>query len=98
MTEVIVKSNSKTDTKVAYAILREALKRERKLLQAAFQRTQDNLLRFEKNYNIDSDSFFSLYQKGQTDDRDDYVDWAGEYQIYQSIRNQLNCVEELVVC
>lgn len=96
MTEVILKSNNKTERKVARSIIREALDRERKLLQLALQRTRENLMRFEKQYSMDSASFFDLYQKGQTDDRNDYIDWAGEYQIFSSIRNQLQCAKELV--
>jgi len=98
MTEVILKSDDKTEKRIAHAILSEALQRENKLLRLALQRTQHNLQQFEKRYNMDSDSFFELYQKGRTDDHNDYIDWAGEYQISASIRNQLDCLKELVVC
>ena len=98
MTEVIVKSNNKTERNVANSIMRQALNRERKLLQAALQRTQENLQQFEKRYNMDSANFFGLFQTGKTDDRNDYIDWAGEYQIFQSIRNKLECAKELVIC
>ena len=89
MTEVVIKSDSKSERKIAHTILREALERERKLLRSALKRTQESLTQFEEQYNMDSDRFISLYQKGQIDDRNDYIDWAGEYQIFQSIRNQL---------
>ena len=57
-----------------------------------------NLEFFEKRYNTDTASFFAKYQRGETDDRDDYIDWAGEFQIFQSIQNQIGYLEELVLC
>ena len=98
MTEVIVKSGNKTTQKVARAILREALDRQRRLMQAALLRTQENLRQFETRYQMESACFFALYQSGKLDDRNDYVDWAGEYQILQNIRSHLNCFGELVLC
>jgi len=98
MTELIVKSGSKAKHKVARAILSEALDRQQRMLQAALLQTKENLHTFEVRYHQDSASFFSLYQKGKVDDRDDYVDWAGEYQILQSLQSQIDCFEELVLC
>ena len=98
MTELIVKSDNKAKHKIARTILREALDRQQKMLQTALQKTKENLNLFENRYHLDSTSFFAQYQRGETDDRDDYIDWAGEYQILQSIQNQLDCLEEIVVC
>ncbi len=98
MTELIVKSSNKAENKVARAILHEALDRQRKMLRAALLRTKENLKHFETRYNISSAEFYKKYQKGKMDDRDDYVDWAGEYQIFQNIQNQLNCLGELLLC
>jgi hypothetical protein len=98
MTELIVKSSSRAKHKVARAILREALDRQQKMLQAALLKTTESLSSFEHRYDLDSARFFSQYQNGKTDDRDDYVDWAGEYQILLSIQNQLDCLEEIILC
>ncbi|MBN2088517.1 hypothetical protein JW964_02845 [candidate division KSB1 bacterium] len=78
-------------------ILENALQREKKLLQTALKRTKDNLRKFEQQYQMSSDKFFELYQAGKTDDRDDYVDWAGEYHIYLSIKEKVQDVEELTI-
>ncbi|HDL18172.1 MAG TPA: hypothetical protein ENH29_03875 [Bacteroidetes bacterium] len=98
MTELIVKSANKAEHKAAKAILREALNRQKKMFQTALLRTKENLEFFEKRYNTDTASFFAKYQRGETDDRDDYIDWAGEFQIFQSIQNQIGYLEELVLC
>jgi len=98
MTELIIKSDSKANQKTAQSLLSEALGRQRLILQAALQRTQEKLSQFEKQYNLNSERFFSLYQSGRLDDRNDYIDWAGEYQIGQNLQEQLSFIEELVLC
>ncbi len=98
MIELILKSTTKAKHKITQAILKEALAREQKMLQAAMERTKENLQRFEDTYKVDSADFFGKYQRGETDDRNDYVDWAGEYQIFQNIHNQLECLGDIVFC
>ena len=98
MTELIVKSSTKAKHKITRTILKEVLDREQKMLQAALARTKENLNRFEILYKTDSASFFAKYQRGETDDRNDYVDWAGEYQIFRNIQNQLDCLGDIVLC
>ena len=44
-----------------------------------------------------SDEFFQLYQSGKTDDRNDYIDWSGEYHILLSINEKINDLEELTI-
>ena len=94
MTELIVKSSNKAEYKIAKSILHEALDRQQKILRAALLKTKENLSQFETLYNMPSAEFYKKYQKGEMDDRDEYVDWAGEYQIFQNIQNQLNCLGE----
>jgi len=98
MTELIIKSDSKANQKTAQLLLNEALDRQKLILQTALQRTQEKLIQFEKQYQLNSERFFSLYQSGRMDDRNDYIDWAGEYQIGQNLREQLSFLEELVLC
>ena len=78
-------------------ILENALDREKKLLQTALKRTKNNLKKFEDKYQMSSEKFFKLYQTGKTDDRDDYVDWAGECHIYRSIDEKIQDIEEMTV-
>ena len=47
---------------------------------------------------MDSEIFFSLNQNGEMDDRNDYVDWADEYQIYRNLEKKLECLGEIVLC
>ena len=98
MTKVIIKSSNKANRETAQTLLSEALGRQKQILQTALQRTLEKQSQFEKQYEMNSDHFFTLYQSGDLDDRNDYIDWAGEYQIGQNLREQLNCLEELVLC
>ena len=98
MTELIVKSSNQNSRKTTLLILQEAIELKRALLNTALHRTRENLLRFERQYQMDSDHFYSLYQNGKTDDSNDYVDWAGEYQIFKNLQSHIDCLGDLVFC
>lgn len=63
--------------------------REERLLLASLSKTEENLAQFEKQYQMSSKVFFDQYQSGKTDDRNDFIDWAGEYQIFLSISEKI---------
>ena len=98
MTELIVKSSNKAEHQATRAILQEALDRQKKMLKTAFLRTRENLNHFESRYHMDSATFFKRYQNGEIDDQNDFVDWAGEYQILENLQNQSNFIEEIILC
>ncbi len=50
---------------------------------------EDDLAVYEKQYDMSSDEFYRRYQKGQTDDRMDYVEWASLVQMAQRLRTRL---------
>lgn len=62
---------------------------EREMLESGLKITEVFLREFEERYNLSSEGFFKQYLAGEMDDRNDFIDWAGEYQIYLSIRSQL---------
>ena len=71
------------------SLVQAALEREREKLLFAIMRTKEELTRFEKRYRSSSVKFFRRYQTGKLDDRNDYIDWAGEYQIYLILKEKL---------
>ncbi len=97
MSRLSIFYDSPAKKKQINSIVENALQREKKLLQTALKRTKDNLRKFEDKYRMSSQKFFQLYQAGKTDDRDDYINWAGEYQIYQSIDEKIQDIEEMTV-
>lgn len=47
------------------------------------------LTRYELQYQMDSAQFFAQYSQGQTTDDEDFVDWAGTYQHYLGLHQDL---------
>jgi hypothetical protein len=47
------------------------------------------LTRYELQYQMDSADFFAQYSQGQTTDDEDFVDWAGTYQHYLGLHQDL---------
>ena len=44
---------------------------------------------FESLYKMESEEFFGKYEKGESEDTEDFVEWANDYQHYISIRRDL---------
>lgn len=80
---------------LVHSLLSDAIQRQSQLLKQSLERTTQILKKFETQYGITSDEFFRLYQDGKSDDRNDFIDWAGEYQIFQSLYDQIRCLEEI---
>lgn len=93
MVTVTVKSSTSENQEVMANILSGALKREHAILERSLVKTEAYLQDFEKRYGMPSSEFFARYQNGEIDDHNDFVDWAGEYHFYMSIREQLDCLE-----
>ncbi len=79
-------------------LVKQALDRESDILKAALKKTRANLTAFETTYSKTSEEFYRQYQAGDTDDSAGIIDWAGEYQLYLSLLEQSNALEDLVVC
>ncbi len=45
---------------------------------------------YEAQYNLDSAEFFTQYSQGETDDDEVFVEWAGNYQHYLALHQQLS--------
>jgi len=44
---------------------------------------------FEKKYNRRTPDFYEQYSRGETDDREDYIIWAGLYEMLSKNERQL---------
>ena len=44
---------------------------------------------YEGRYKMESEEFFGKYGKGESEDTEDFVEWANDYQHYISIRRDL---------
>lgn len=48
-----------------------------------------DLLAYERQYGMTSDAFFARYETGELGDGRDIMAWAGDYQLYQSLKREL---------
>ena len=48
---------------------------------------------FEDEYKMTSDAFYRQYQQGKTDDRQDYMTWAGLYELLDKNGKELRELE-----
>jgi plasmid stabilization system protein ParE len=46
----------------------------------------EELMMFEKKYQISSEDFYRKFENGEYDDREDYMIWAGSYEML--VKNQ----------
>jgi len=44
---------------------------------------------YENRYKMESEEFFDKYRKGESEDSEDCIEWANDYQHYMSIRRDL---------
>jgi hypothetical protein len=44
---------------------------------------------YESRYKMESEEFFDRYKKGESEDSEDFIEWANDYQHYLSIRQDL---------
>ena len=44
---------------------------------------------YEGRYKMTSEEFFDKFTKGQSEDSEDFVEWANDYQHYVSIRREI---------
>jgi hypothetical protein len=48
-----------------------------------------SLVAYEQRYQMSSADFYVRYQKGEMGDTIDFVEWAGDYQHYLEIKDEL---------
>jgi glycine/D-amino acid oxidase-like deaminating enzyme len=48
-----------------------------------------SLVAYEQRYQMSSADFYARYQRGEIGDSIDFVEWAGDYQHYQEIKEEL---------
>jgi hypothetical protein len=44
---------------------------------------------YEGRYEMTSEEFFDKFAKGQSEDSEDFVEWANDYQHYVAIRREI---------
>jgi len=55
----------------------------------AFDALVRSLAAYEAQYYMTSSEFFSKYKEGKLDDSKDFVEWAGDYQHFMDLKQEL---------
>ena len=54
------------------------------------------LRNYEQKYNMKSKEFYKKFMKGELEEKDEFIDWAGEYEIYQELTRRKKIIEEML--
>ena len=85
-----------SDEKTAVDILTNALQLELRSIIVGLQRTRSMLRNYEQKYNMKSKEFYKKFMKGVLEEKDEFIDWAGEYEIYQELTRRKKIIEEML--
>jgi len=61
-----------------------------------FVRIIRDLTLLEHQYNLDSEEFFTRFQRGEMGDNIDFIRWANKYEIYQETKTDMEHVFDLL--
>lgn len=48
-----------------------------------------SLVEYEQRYQMPSADFYARYQRGEMGDTEDFIEWAGDYQHYLQLKEEL---------
>lgn len=69
-------------------LLRGAIAHQIHLIQIGLRKTEKRLADFEHKYGMDTARFYQQCNQGILGDELDYMEWAGEYETLQRLREQ----------
>jgi hypothetical protein len=75
-----------------------AIQREIAVLALAIRLSQEALQTFESHYGMPSEEFFEKMERGELGDSDDFIEWAGEYELLQRTQHELDALEQIRIC
>jgi hypothetical protein len=69
------------------------LAREQLRISELKSRLDNQCRRFEKQYNLDSPTFYQKYQNGELGDDIDFIEWAATIEMLENIEKRLGLLE-----
>jgi hypothetical protein len=79
-----------SDHHPSHASLRQYLKR----LEENIEQVTRRLKRFEAEFGMDSEVFYSKLQNAELDERVEYAEWAGEHEMLQRLIKQRDALKK----
>lgn len=89
------KATITTDESVALRpLLESAVRTELRMLDLGLERTNERLRLFEEQYGMASEEFMQRYTKGQIKESLDTIEWAGEIETREMLKEQRKALQE----
>jgi len=92
MVQVIIKPNNK---KHILNLLETSVERKKLSFKIAIRQTKEILYKFEKRYKMKTNSFYKKFQQGLLGDKTDFIEWAGEREIFNRLTKELAQIQEI---
>ena len=95
MTTIYVTSPQNTEADILH-LLQSAVESEIRRLEIGLRIARQRLERFEQKYGVTSEYFIEHMSAEDLEGGDDeYVEWAGEYELYKRLEEKLNRLRSL---
>ncbi len=95
MTTIYVTSSQNTEADLLH-LVQSAVESEIRRLEIGLQIARQRLERFEQKYGVTSEYFIENMSAEDLEGGDDeYVEWAGEYELYKRLEEKLNRLRSL---
>jgi hypothetical protein len=78
--------------------IKSAIDKEIKRCEIGATLSEKALKQFEDRYKMSSEEFFFKMENGELDDRLDFIEWAGEYELLRRTRQKLNALKGIRIC
>lgn len=94
MAKLLIDTKGKEDIK---PLVMSAILEKVKRLEIGLEKTKNKLEYFENKYRISTKEFVKKWTSEQLKGKDiEYVDWYGEYEIYQRLERDLKGLQKIV--
>ena len=95
MTRIIIEPQTAKNVKI---LIKSAIENELKIMKLGIAKTKNKLEKLEKNFGMDSEHFYRLFNEGKMGDDLKYIRWAGEYETLQQLQCDYNDLLETELC
>ncbi|MCP4395694.1 MAG: hypothetical protein GY801_00075 [bacterium] len=75
-----------------------AIQREINMLSLAVRISGEALRTFEQRYDMPSEYFFERMERGEFGDSEDFIEWAGEYELLLRTQDELHELQTITIC
>ncbi len=95
MSRIVIESEQ---PELLAGLIRGAISHQLHLIQIGLCKTEQRLTSFEQKHGMDTDGFYRRYNQGSLGDALDYMEWAGEYETLQRLREQYRQLKGAELC